>query len=480
MQSQWIGKPYFSSHGNMQTSQTTAEPAAHEHLQRAMHAHQTGQVQDAREAYLAALQLEPENVDALHLLGVLHGQFGSDELAVDLIQRAIALLPTEPMFHNNLGNVYLNLGRADDAESSYRRAVDLNPQRHDAVNNLAVLVGRRGDVDGAERLFKDLLEVVPGFTDARENIATLYLRHGRIQDALTQCALGLVTSPRAKGLRRLLGLAYFTWDMPEEAAEVYRNWAKEEPDDPMPVFYLAALTGVDVPERASNEFVRATFDGFAESFDGKLAALEYRAPALVGEALAQALGAPAKTLRVADAGCGTGLCAEHAGPYAKLLVGVDLSMPMLKRAATRNAYDELVQGELVAFLQDRPAAFDVLISADTLCYFGDLQAFARAASTSLQAPAWLFFTVESHADEPGAADYRLHGHGRYSHRAGYLRQVLAAAGFADPVLREVTLRKEAREPVRGWLVSAQLLAPEQPATPTPLLAEAPSRTPTHG
>jgi predicted TPR repeat methyltransferase len=464
----------------MQPQETSPEVNLQDPLRQAMDAHGKGQVQEAREAYLAVLKTDPDNPDALHLLGVLHGQFGSDELAAQLIGRAIEINPSEAMFHNNLGNVYLNLRLAEDAEAAYRRAVALNPQRHDAVNNLAVLVGRRGDTDAAEKLFKDLLEVAPGFTDARENLASLYLRHSRLQDALTQCAIGLVTSPRAKGLRRLLGVAYYSWDMPEQAAEVYRNWMKEEPDDPMPAYDLAALTGVDVPQRASDDFVRATFDGFADSFDGKLATLEYRAPALVGEALAEALGTSAKAWRVADAGCGTGLCAEYAGPYAKSLVGVDLSMPMLKRAATRNAYDELVQGELVAFLQGRPAAFDVLISADTLCYFGDLQAFAQAANASLQGPGWLFFTVESHADEQGAADYRLHGHGRYSHRAGYLRQVLTGAGFADPVLREVTLRKEAKEPVLGWLVSAQLQAPKQPDTPTPLQAEAPSRTPTHG
>jgi hypothetical protein len=36
--------------------------------------------------------------------------------------------------------------------------------------------------------------------------------------------------------------------------------------------------------------------------------------------------------------------------------------------------------------------------------------------------------------------------------------VLREAGFAEPVLREVTLRKEATQPVQGWLVRAQLQA----------------------
>ncbi|MBP6764263.1 MAG: tetratricopeptide repeat protein [Rubrivivax sp.] len=460
----------------MPSTEPFAETPTADLLAQAMNAHRVGQVPEAREAYMAVLHREPQNADCLHMLGALEGQFGSDEVAAYLIGKAIEISPQEAMFHNNLGNVLLNLKRPEEAEAAYRHAVALEPGRYDAINNLAVLVGRRGDRDGAEKLFKELLEVAPGFTDARENLASLYLRNGRLNDALTQCAIGLVTSPRAKGLRRLLGLAYSTWDMPEQAAAVYRDWIKDEPDDPQPAHYLAAITGVDVPARATDAFVKATFDGFADSFDTTLAELEYRAPTFMGEALDEALGAPTKTLRVADAGCGTGLCAQHVGPWAKTLSGVDLSVPMLKLAAARQVYDELIHGELVAYLRERPAAFDVLISADTLCYFGDLQEFAHAARASLCGNGWLVFTVESHADEAGAKDFSLQGHGRYSHRAGYLQQVLREAGFEEPVLRQVILRKEATKPVQGWLVRAQVSA----AWNHPTHDKSALRTSTHG
>ena len=421
-----------------------------------MDAHRVGQVQAARAAYQEALQLEPDNPDGLHLLGMLEGQFGNRESAVALITRAIAVKPEEPMFHNNLGNVHFVAERMEEAEVCYRRAVELDPARYDAFNNLAVLLGRKGDKEDAENTFKALLEAAPGFTDARENLADLYLRQGRLSDALAQCAIGLVTTPRAPGLRRLLGLAYSTWDMPEQAAQVYRDWMRDEPDNPQPAHYLAAFTGLDVPARASDDYVRVSFDNFAGSFDSKLADLEYRAPQCIGEALAAVLPPPSKQWRVADAGCGTGLCAQHLLPHAHTLVGVDLSSEMLRRAITRGGYDELREAELVSFLQSRPAAFDVVVSADTLCYFGVLTDFARAARASLDGPGWLVFTVEAHDDLPGAADYRLQGHGRYSHRAGYVTQTLLAAGFGPPVLRSVVLRKEAMKPVQGWLISAQV------------------------
>ena len=456
----------------MQATALNTEITALALLQQAMQAHGSGQVEQARQAYRQALQMEPDNPDGLHLLGMLEGQFGSRDEGAALIARAIAVKPEEPMFHNNLGNVHFTANRLEEAESCYRRAVQLDPARYDAFNNLAVLLGRKGDKEGAESTFKALLEVAPGFTDARENLAELYLRQGKLSEALAQCAAGLVTTPRAAGLRRLLGLAYSTWDMPEQAAQVYRDWIRDEPDNPQPAHYLAAFTGVNVPERASDDYVRMAFDGFADNFDSKLAELQYRAPELVGEAVAEVLPPAARAWRVADAGCGTGLCAPHLLPYAKTLVGVDLSAAMLRRATDRGGYDELHEAELVAFLQSRQAAFDVLVSADTLCYFGVLTDFARAARTSLDGAGWLVFTVEAHDDVPGAVDFVLQGHGRYSHRAGYLTQTLVDAGFSPPVLRPVILRNEATKPVHGWLVTAQVQVKDDASVDAPLAQKA--------
>ena len=52
--------------------------------------------------------------------------------------------------------------------------------------------------------------------------------------------------------------------------------------------------------------------------------------------LADARLSPAKALDILDAGCGTGLCGPLLAPYARRLVGVDLSDGMLKHAREKN------------------------------------------------------------------------------------------------------------------------------------------------
>jgi predicted TPR repeat methyltransferase len=166
------------------------------------------------------------------------------------------------------------------------------------------------------------------------------------------------------------------------------------------------------------------------------------------------MGPPAARFDILDAGCGTGLCGEHFKPFARRLVGVDLSVEMLGKAAARKLYDDLILGELTAFVGAVPAAWDVIISADTLVYFGDLAPVMAAARRALRPSGHLVFTLEHASDEQAPSGFRINPHGRYSHTEAYVRAVLAAAQLAARQVTPVHLRVELSQPVEGLLVVA--------------------------
>src|SRR5262249_49582955 len=157
------------------------------------------------------------------------------------------------------------------------------------------------------------------------------------------------------------------------------------------------------------------------SFESKLAKLSYRAPALVAAMLEDTGIAPTGTLNVLDAGCGTGLCGPLVKPFAARLTGVDLSAGMLKQAVEKRVYDDIFEGELTAFLRAHGDTFDVIVSADTLVYFGGLEMVLDAAARALRPNGLLIFTVE-HAADDGGADYHLETHGRYTHTQPYVER----------------------------------------------------------
>jgi predicted TPR repeat methyltransferase len=166
------------------------------------------------------------------------------------------------------------------------------------------------------------------------------------------------------------------------------------------------------------------------------------------------VGPPAGGLDIVDAGCGTGLCGPLLRAHARRLAGCDLSAGMLRRAHARKVYDVLHQAELTYYLRTQPAAFDAVVSADTLCYFGALESALAAARRCLRPGGWLLFSVEA-LSESSPLPHRLQANGRYAHAAGYLRDALSEAGFDVHEVRRDRLRMEAGEPVPGWLVTAR-------------------------
>jgi predicted TPR repeat methyltransferase len=164
------------------------------------------------------------------------------------------------------------------------------------------------------------------------------------------------------------------------------------------------------------------------------------------------LPAPAADLHILDAGCGTGLCGPLLRPFAETLAGVDLSGKMLEKASARAVYDELHAAELTAYINESVSAYDVIASADTLCYFGKLEPVFAAAARALKPGGHFIFTVEKTASDKEAAKVTLEHTGRYTHTELYARAALEEAGFEVPRLDTVILRTELFKPVEGMLV----------------------------
>jgi predicted TPR repeat methyltransferase len=419
----------------------------------AVQLHRSGHLDDAGELYRQILEQKPEYGPALHYSGVLAHQQGRSEEAVAKLERSLELDPDQADCYSNLGIVLREQGKLEAAIEACRRALALDAGHVNAHTNLGALLRATGEYAQAEAAYRTAIALNPDHVDAYTNLGNLLNAQKRTREAVACFCKAITLNPAHAESRRLLGLAYCTLGEIDKAVEVFERWLDEEPENPVPRHMLAACSGRDVPARASDAYVESVFDTFAASFDSRLARLAYRAPALVADMVARAGLEPAKRLDVLDAGCGTGLCGPLLAPYARTLVGVDLSGKMLAQARERNVYDELIKGELTAQLRASPEAFDLIVSADTLVYFGVLDDVVEAAGRALRRGGWLVFTVEE-LDEADAGDgYRIKPHGRYGHARAYVERVLAAHGFGSDVER-ADLRMEGGVPVHGLVVRA--------------------------
>ena len=445
------------------TAQTEPTTDAHdvtmtleEALAFAVQRHQAGDLDQAEPVYQAVLQRQPDRVEVVNWLGILKHQRGELEEAAALMRRLVQLQPEADGAWNNLGNVLVRLGRMDEAGEAFKRSLELVPSPQ-AWSNVARVFRKQGDMTRSEQACLQALTLDPDHGPATHNLAVALISDGRFDDGVAAALRAMQLLPPHEQRRQLYMQLLLYLGQKAHAAVILRAWLAQEPDNPYVQHHLAACTGEGAPERASDAYVENLFDHFAPTFDAKLSSLHYRAPQVVADAVAAALPAPAGLLAVADIGCGTGLCGPLLRPWAGRLVGCDLSGAMLERARGRGAYDELHKAELTAFLREHPAEFDLVVSADTLNYFGELREVAQAVHGALRTGGTVVFTLEALSAGEGAP-YQLQDNGRYAHDAGHARSVFEAAGLQVEPPVDAVLREEGEAPVLGWLVVARRVA----------------------
>ncbi|RDH88221.1 MAG: hypothetical protein DIZ78_02235 [endosymbiont of Escarpia spicata] len=489
-----------------------------EALQIALERHQQGRLTEAQLIYERILDLAPEYAEAHHFLGLVKVQSGDAEGAEENLRQAIRLDPAYVAAHNNLGNFLQEQGRLDEAETEYRQAISLNPEFADAhnnlgavlknqerwddaepvlrravelqpdhfqaLNNLGVLLKEQGDLEAARQLLLQASDLKPDFAEARHNLGLVLAALGdyeaaeaalekavaygvdtyvnlcsilreqaRFAEAIKHCRKALALDPDCCDALHHLGMMLEATGQVEEAAGVFRHWTEVEPDNPFAKHMLAACSGKEIPMRATDHYVQSLFDSFAPTFEERLEGLEYCAPQVIVDAIIQRIP-PDNGYTALDAGCGTGLCGPLLKPVVSRLIGVDLSRKMLEKAAERKIYEQLIKAELTHFFQTTAERFNLIVSADTLVYFGDLQPVISAAWLTLQPRGLIVFTLER-LDENAEAGFHLCPHGRYSHTESYIKSILQESGFGEITVTNETLRMEMGKPVEGLLVIAK-------------------------
>src|SRR5579862_209463 len=105
----------------------TAMNSVRQTLDLAWQNYQTGRWQEAEQLYRQVLEVDPRQVDALHLLAAIAGQTGREMLAVDYLRTVLRLQPGLAAAHNNLGNALAAQGKYAEAIPCFQEALRLKP-----------------------------------------------------------------------------------------------------------------------------------------------------------------------------------------------------------------------------------------------------------------------------------------------------------------------------------------------------------------
>lgn len=421
-------------------------PSADEACARAKACWSEGDLDGAQAASREALAVDPSHPTALGLLAKVMLSLGAAPAAAALAQRASVQRPGDMGLRVLLARALNGAGEAGEALAVLDGGEETAKALLERAHALAAL-GRRED---AREALGRVLALAAGDLSMALRCADALVDVGAVAAAVEVFERVAAQEPATRWAHRNHAVWLTTTGRRDEAAAVVGRGLQLQPADAELAHLQAGLEG-RVLSRASDAFLKQHFDVFAAKFDEQLTALGYELPELIPALLARRAGEPGfERLDVLDAGCGTGLCASGLAPLARRLVGVDLSGGMLRKAAERGLYDDLVEAELLTWLHGTDDRFDAAVSADVFIYFGDLGPLLGGLARVLRPNGILIFSIETGS----GGGYAQLPSGRFSHDPRLVARLLEEAGLAQVGRDPCTVRRSFGRPVDGTIFTA--------------------------
>jgi predicted O-linked N-acetylglucosamine transferase (SPINDLY family) len=196
----------------------------------ALQHHRGGRLREAESLYRQVLQADPQHADTLHLLGVLAHQTGRQELAVQMIGRAIEKNAQVPAFHNNLGNAYIAAGKWPDAEASFRRALQCKRDYPDAYYNLGAALRAQGKLEEAAAAYREALRLRPNHAETYLNLGNTLQAQGKLEEAAEAYQRAISSKPDLAAAHNNLGNILLAQNRFDAALATYARALELKPD----------------------------------------------------------------------------------------------------------------------------------------------------------------------------------------------------------------------------------------------------------
>src|SRR5271157_4505442 len=183
--------------------------------------HQAGRMPQAEQFYRQILQVDPQHVGALHLLGLLAHQVGRSDLAIEYISQALRLQPEYAEAHSNLGFALGKQGKLTEAVASYQQALRLKPDYAEAHSNLGLALVDQGRLTEAVASYQQALRLKPELAAAHSNLGLALVEQGMLTEAVASYQQALRLKPDYAEAHINLAHVWFLWGDFERAWPEY-------------------------------------------------------------------------------------------------------------------------------------------------------------------------------------------------------------------------------------------------------------------
>jgi Flp pilus assembly protein TadD len=156
---------------------------------------QIGDWRQAEQFLQRLVRADPQQAEALSLLGLICQAQGRLAEAVCCYRQALRLRPDDAALQGNLGVALARQGRLSEALASFRRAVRLKPEDAQAHCNLGNALREAGKLGQAVACLRQALRLQPDYAEAHNNLGLALTEQGKLDEALVHLEQALTLKP---------------------------------------------------------------------------------------------------------------------------------------------------------------------------------------------------------------------------------------------------------------------------------------------
>lgn len=178
-------------------------------MQQGLSLFESGDYEEAAEAFRTALEKDPENVDAYLSIGSAYLRLERLSEAARSFRKAIDLAPDNPRGHLGLGQTYQLYGDFESAFGELTKALEIDKDDPEVVYALAVFFQKTGDTEQEAAALERMLELDPERAAAYTRLADIYIASKMYEDATRTLTDAIAAGAEVAQVHTRLAEAYY-------------------------------------------------------------------------------------------------------------------------------------------------------------------------------------------------------------------------------------------------------------------------------
>lgn len=229
---------------------------------------QEGRDDEAERVLRRLLKTQPDNAEALHLLGMALARSARGAEGVEYLHQATRAKPLEALYWNNLAASCLGIDSYSEAADAARRAVELDPAYGMAWDNLGTALMDLKDSAGAKTALSSSIRLGASNLQTLKRASACAMATNDLESAETWLRRAMADAPDELDILSNLGAVLMARNQLPEAKETLSRAVAINPDHHLSALHYGAALVATGDRPAGLRWMRRATSSDHKSVDG--------------------------------------------------------------------------------------------------------------------------------------------------------------------------------------------------------------------